>query len=63
MQYWLFRLAAFYGITLAEWFYKTAVRHELNRALWPILGLVLNLFALPLLFVALRDPKRAQKQV
>lgn len=63
LQDWLFRLAAFYGITLAERLYKTAVRHELNRALWPILGLVLNLFALPLLLVALCDPKRAQKQV
>lgn len=63
LQDWLFWLAAFYGITLVERLYKTAVRHELNRALWPILGLVLNLFALPLLLVALCDPKRAQKQV
>lgn len=55
-----FLLGVFYWITVAEWLYKAAVMHGLNRALWPMLGLVFNLLALPLLLIALCDPKRVQ---
>ncbi len=58
-----FLLGAFYWITMAEWLYKTAVLHRLNRALWPMLGLIGNLLVLPVLLIVLCDPKRAGKQV
>ena len=55
-----FLLGVFYWITVAEWLYKVAVTHGLNRALWPMLGLVFNLLTLPLLLIVLCDPKRVQ---
>lgn len=56
-------LFAFYWITVAEWLYKTAVLQGLNRALWPMLGLVFNILVLPVLLIVLCDPKRPSKQV
>lgn len=56
-------LGIFYWITVAEWLYKTAVLHGLNRALWPMLGLIGNLLVIPVLLIVLCDPKRAGKQV
>lgn len=50
----------FYWITFAEWLYKTAVLKGLNRALWPMLGLVFNILILPVLLIVLCDPKRAE---
>lgn len=58
-----FLLGAFYWITVAEWLYKAAVLQGLNRALWPILGLMFNIFAIPALLIVLCDPKRMEKQV
>lgn len=58
-----FLLGAFYWITVAEWLYKMAVIHEMNRALWPMLGLMFNVLVIPVLLIVLCDPKRAGKQV
>lgn len=58
-----FLIGAFYWITVAEWLYKIAVRNNLNRALWPMLGLLCNLLVLPALLIVLCDPQRARKQV
>lgn len=58
-----FLLGAFYWITVAEWLYKTAVLNGLNRALWPMLGLLFNILIIPLLLIVLCDPKRNRKQV
>lgn len=55
-------LGVFYWITVAEWLYKTAVRRGLNRALWPMLGLLFNVLTLPALLVVLCDPKRLARQ-
>lgn len=57
-----FLLGVFYWITVAEWLYKTAVRNGLNRALWPMLGLLFNILTIPALLVVLCDPRRAGKQ-
>ena len=51
-------LGVFYWITVAEWLYKMAVLNSLNRALWPMLGLIFNIFVIPVLLVVLCDPKR-----
>ena len=58
-----FLLFAFYWITVTEWLYKMAVLHGLNRALWPMLGLLFNVLVLPVLLVVLCDPRRVGKQV
>ena len=55
-------VGAFYWITVAEWLYKTAVVNGLNRALWPMLGLVFNVLVIPVLLIVLCDPKRMAKQ-
>lgn len=55
-------LGIFYWVTVAEWLYKTAVLHGLNRALWPMLGLLFNVLTLPVLLVVLYDPKRMARQ-
>lgn len=57
-----FLLGVFYWVTVAEWLYKTAVRNGLNRALWPMLGLLFNILAIPALLIVLCDPKREKKQ-
>ena len=58
-----FLLGVFYWITVAEWLYKIAVLRGLNRALWPMLGLLFNILVLPVLLVVLCDPRRAERQV
>lgn len=55
-------LGIFYWITVAEWLYKMAVLNNLNRALWPMLGLIFNIFVIPVLLVVLCDPKRAAEE-
>lgn len=55
-------LGIFYWVTVAEWLYKTAVRRGLNRALWPMLGLLFNVLTVPVLLVVLYDPKRMARQ-
>ena len=47
---------------MAEWLSKAAVRRGLNRALWPMLGLLFNVLTLPVLLVVLYDPKRMARQ-
>jgi len=56
-------IGAFYWITVVEWLYKTAVNNNLNRALWPMLGLLFNILVIPALLVVLYDPKRISKKV
>lgn len=58
-----FILFAFYWLSVAEWLYKMAVLHGLNRALWPMLGLLFNILIIPVLLIVLCDPKRNEKQV
>ena len=53
-----FVLFVFYRITVAEWLFRMAVLHGLNRALWPILGMFFNLFAVLALLIVRYDPKR-----
>ena len=55
-------LGVFYWITLAEWLFRMAVLHGLNRALWPILGMFFNLFAALALLIVLYDPKRMARE-
>lgn len=58
-----FLLGVFYWITVVEWLYKTAVRHGLNRALWPILGCIFNILVIPVLLIVICDPKRAKRDL
>lgn len=55
-------LAVFYWITIIEWLYKSAVRNGLNRALWPILGAIFNIFAVLAMLIVINEPKRAAVQ-
>lgn len=57
-----FLLGILWWVTTAEWLYQVAVLHGLNRALWPMLGCVLNVFAFLPLLVVLYDPKRLSAQ-
>lgn len=51
-------LLIFYWVSVVEWLYKAASRYGLNRALWPILGGVLNIFAVLALLIIVNNPKR-----
>lgn len=57
-----FLLGILWWVTVSEWLYQVAVLHGLNRALWPMLGCVLNVFAFLPLLVVLYDPKRLSAQ-
>lgn len=58
-----FVLFVFYWLTVAEWLYKMATLHGLNRALWPMLGLLFNVLVIPALLIVICNPKRLEKQV
>lgn len=58
-----FMLFAFYWITVAEWLYKMSVLHGLNRALWPMLGLVFNILIIPVLLIVLCNPNRTHSKL
>lgn len=47
-----------YWLLVAAWMYKAAITANMNRALWPILGLLLNWVAVLLFFIF-----RAQKEI
>ena len=59
----LILLGIFFWITVVEWLYKMAVLHGLNRALWPMLGMIFHILVIPVLLVVLCDPKRMAKRV
>lgn len=47
-------LALYYWLAVVAWLYKSAVNEGMNKSLWPILGLFLNLFAV-MAFCIVRD--------
>ena len=47
-------LALYYWLAVVAWLYKSAVNESMNKSLWPILGLFLNLFAV-MAFCIVRD--------
>lgn len=55
-------VALLFRVTEAEWLWRAAVTHKLNRALWPILGACLGVLAVLALLVVVNDPRRLEKQ-
>lgn len=51
-------LIAAYWLCVVAWLYKSAVNEGMNKSLWPVLGLFLNIFAV-FAFCIIRD--RSQK--
>lgn len=47
-------LALVYWLSIVTWLYKSAVNEGMNKSLWPILGLFLNIFAV-FAFCIVRD--------
>lgn len=47
-------LALYYWLAVIAWLYKSAVNEGMNKSLWPILGLFLNLFTV-MAFCIVRD--------
>lgn len=58
----LIAVAVLFRVTEAEWLWRAAVTHRLNRALWPMLGALLGVLAVLALLVVVNDPKRLEKQ-
>ena len=56
-------LGVIYWVSVAEWLYKEAVIHGLNRALWPMLGCIFNLLAVMALLVVINEPSRVTGEV
>ena len=56
---WL-ALGAVYWLLVMAWLYKNAVREEMNKSLWPILGLFFNIFAV-FAFLIVRDRPSRRK--
>ncbi len=54
-------VGVFYWITVAEWLYKMAVLHGMNRALWPILGLIGNVIVVAVMLIVICNPLRVEK--
>lgn len=55
-------VAVLLRVTEAEWLWREAVTHRMNRALWPILGAFFGVFAVLVLLIVVNDPKRMAKQ-
>lgn len=49
-----------YWLTVIAWLYRSAVNAGMNRSLWPILGIFLNVFA-AMLFCIVRDRPAARR--
>lgn len=47
-------LALYYWLAVVAWLYKSAVNEGMNKSLWPILGLFVNVFA-AMAFCIVRD--------
>lgn len=47
-------LALYYWLAVVAWLYKSAVNEGMNKSLWPILGLFVNVFAV-MAFCIVRD--------
>lgn len=56
---WL-ALGIYDWLLVAAWLYKSAVNEGMNRSLWPILGLFINLLAVLLFLIVRDDPRRAK---
>lgn len=51
-------LGIFYWVTVIEWLYKTAKIHNLNTALWPLLGVFFNILAVFAIMIVINQPKK-----
>lgn len=52
-------LALYYWLAVVAWLYKSAVNEGMNKSLWPILGLFLNLFAVMAFCIVRNRPAKA----
>ena len=58
---WL-ALGIYYWLLVIAWLYKSAGNEGMNKSLWPILGLFLNLVAIFLFLVVRDNPRRAHRE-
>ena len=56
---WL-AVGAVYWLLVMAWLYKSAVCEDMNKSLWPILGLFCNIFAV-FAFLIVRDRSGRRK--
>ena len=55
-------LGVYYWLLVIAWLYQSAVNEGMNKSLWPILGLFLNLAAVFLFLIVRDNPRRAHRE-